>query len=153
MSKLTKQLQQAKGEYESLRYRGDLASDLPAKPAQARSHRVRNLAVAAALALLATAGIVFMNRPAPSTELATTTHVPTDPVVGVDSVPVDPVPDVGSTDQEPVEEAWTLVPGESAAAQESRVSLVPEFQAMSLTLPSISGIDDYVEQEEPVTPE
>lgn len=155
MSKLRKQLQQARTEYESLRYRGDLAAEVLGQVAPTRSHWVRNLSIAAALALVATAGIVLMSRQAPTTELAD--NLPgtksTEPV-NVD--PTDPGDSPGTAvattaDEQEVEEAWSLVPGGSATVLETAVSFVPSYQSISFSLPSVEGIDAYDVQDESTT--
>lgn len=165
MSKLRKQLQDARRDYDAQRYPGDLAADVLGQVAPARSratvsrshattfrsHWVRNLALAAGLAVAATVAIVVVNRDTRTSEVAK--H---DPVVEA----VDPIETTDGSNQtaagddEDFEETWSLVPGQPTQTQDSAVSFVPSFQSMSFSLPSVSlgGIDSYTEEETLETP-
>ena len=163
MSKLRKQLQQANRDYSALRYPGDLSADvLDQMSPPVRSHWIRNVAIAAGVALAATAAFVAFNR----TDRSSTN--------GTNSVVVDPksTPSPNelpsSNANEPVtiaqddsrngiesadgvvEESWALSPTQVASAEESSMSIVPGYESISFGLPSmsISGIDAYVEQEQ-----
>lgn len=149
MSKLRKKLQQARHEYQHQRYPGDLANDLLGRadvvaqitPAKKPSHWVRNLALAAALAIVATAGIVLLKQGAkPADEVAVVT--PPDPTAV--NPPTTQQTDVAPTDlangqtetnsEEEVEERWSLVPSGIASSQEMSFSLVPSMSYASTSV-------------------
>ncbi len=166
MSKLREQLQQAKSEYNSLRYPGDLAADVLdqlAPPRQSSAWK-RTLAIAALLALVATVAIVIVKRSGEH-DMAQKPTTPIDPTVRVATNPekTPAVPDVLSpgtsdkdavaTNAETIEEKITLVPGQSVVTEETAVSFVPSFQSISFSLPSVAigSLDSYSEQEESTT--
>ena len=162
MSKLRKKLQQARHQYQHQRYPGDLANDLlggtdPAgradviaqlTPAKKPSHWMRNLSLAAVLALAATAGIVLISSQDKSIEevaIVTTD----DPTVAnpPTTKPDDGTPSSQTTidvdEETQVEERWSLVPTGLASVQDTSFSLVPSLAYEST---SVEAAEDQTVQ-------
>lgn len=125
---------------------------------------MRHLAIAASLALAATAAIVVLSRskstredvaivtpPADSIGVVTTPDQlgPTDGTDAVDATPDggDPADQVAANGAAEVEEElWSLVPTQVAAASESSFSLVPSMQSVSFGVPSLDELQETENQ-------
>ena len=152
MSKLRKQLHQAKREYESLRYPDDLAADVMGQlhpPVANSSHWMRIFAIAAGLLLAASAVFVAINRPSDkniaqhdpeSAVVDPTVNVAVDPKMPANPNDITPEanpdqvatnqtidgsdPDESTSGESTTEEYVALSPAFLASAEQTSMSIV-----------------------------